>query len=224
MKATEGAKGAVRRKPAKNPSTSQKPENSENWKPKYFRPRQYRILKNACKTLEEEMIVRLGCRFMLRVNELRQLRREDFKFIKDDDGTKLNLSIRDEISKRKQGGGFAIDEQELIFRFQQYLEENKIREGAIFRSNYGRGFKPYATSGIEYKFRSICERAKEELPEELRHPHALRHTGAIFNILLGKNPIIIMQQGRWSSLDMLTNVYGRLVAIDALQKIDSSIW
>lgn len=228
MGATEERKTSVRRKSAKNTQTSQIPENSEDWKPKYFRPRQYRLLKKACKTLEEEMVVRLGCRFMLRVNELRQLRVEDFRFIKDDDGTKLNLNIRNEISKRKQGGGFAIDEQELIFRFQQYLEEKKIKKGVIFRSNYGRGFKAYATSGMEYKFRTICKRVEvpkeDDFPPDLFHPHTLRHTGAIFNVLLNKNPIIIMQQGRWKNLDMLTNVYGKVVSVDALQKIDSTIW
>lgn len=202
--------GAIRKKQKERRKKLQK--GTSHRKPKYFNPAQWAIFKRVvAPNLKFETMFRLGCAGCMRVGEIAQL---ELKHLSWDDMGRLKLTIPPENTKGGKSGREVVLGGEIPLKVQQYLNIYKYKKGFVFRSGYSGKNRPYSERAIRKAFKIFALRVG--LPADLAHPHTLKHTGVILRILMGRPPTTIMQDAGHTSLKMIEEVYGKLIAEDRL--------
>ena len=208
--------GAIRKKQKERSKNIQ--NGTSQAKPKYFNPVQWKIFKKAVgPDLKFETMFRLACAGCMRVGEISML---EVKHLGWDEMGRLKLTIPPENTKGGYSGRELVMDGGIPLKVKQYLNMFKIKDGFVFRSGYRRKTNPYSDRAIRKAFKKYTLAA--ELPEELAHPHTLKHTGIIFRILMGRPLPTIMHDSGHNSLKMIEQVYGRIVAEDRLTDLQFS--
>jgi site-specific recombinase XerD len=169
-------------------------------------------LEGAAGNERDMLIIRLLADTGMRVGELVQLRRDDFR----------TKDRRHEILVRGKG-----DRDRLVAvlpglfrRVEKYAERTRPRDTysdrlflGLRRSKLG-VFEPLTTSGVEQLVRSGGDRAGIRDAATRCHPHMLRHSFVTNALRRGMNPMNVKQFVGHSSLRMIDQVYSHLTVTD----------